>query len=600
MGPEDAREFLNVVNSVDDIVLKQWPAAYATLDPAHVTSVYEQTIAPLEQAGVYLASFIEADEGEPLHMTASLFAEAVQCFKEAAEYYLDCQYDSALALLREAHEHYADAELAARTPGIAPPSRLAEAVDYPKPPDPYPLHAEPAGTMVRLEPTSSPGAFIDALSVGPRRHNVLAVGPCGGIYQYASAMCAADGQVMELALSDHSTAPGDIGEAVVQLSVQDVLLIRDADTADARKVIWDSYARAIEARSLDLELGRSGRIAHMATEPFPILAHAPSGAVAERLKPWNVVLSGEEVDAFLGIPKGASPIPSQVSGAKGPPASIARALDRLQSLIGLAPVKNQVTEIIQLHRVSALRQARGLPAVSISRHLVFTGNPGTGKTTVARLVAELYAALGVLPEGSLTEVTRADLVGGFMGQTAMKTTEVVERAMGGILFIDEAYTLSRSKSGDDYGREAIDTLLKLMEDHRSELAVIAAGYPDEMQSFLDSNPGLRSRFPRTIWFPDYSEGELTEIFVQMVGQAGYVLGPGVTEVISSAFDSAPRGPGFGNGRLARDLFEAMVGRQAMRLSDIDPSHDELITLTTEDFAWVPPVPRHVGITPSQE
>jgi SpoVK/Ycf46/Vps4 family AAA+-type ATPase len=191
----------------------------------------------------------------------------------------------------------------------------------------------------------------------------------------------------------------------------------------------------------------------------------------------------------------------------------------------------------------------------------------------------------------LVEATRSDLVGGYVGQTAIKTDAVVRGAVGGVLFIDEAYSLTRSNSDNDYGREAVDTLVKLMEDNREDLAVIVAGYPEEMAEFIESNPGMTSRFPRTIRFDDYTDEQLLRIFLGFVRDGGYDAEPGVSDLVLHGLRRAARGSGFGNARLARDIFEHLVGRQAVRLSGGEPSDTDLITLRAVDFAWEPPALR---------
>jgi len=278
---------------------------------------------------------------------------------------------------------------------------------------------------------------------------------------------------------------------------------------------------------------------------------------------------------------GSAPVPE---GSADPPArDLDELLDELDALVGLAEVKREVRLVANLLQVQRLRHQRGLPVVASSRHLVFTGNPGTGKTTVARLLAQIYRTLGVVSRGHLVESDRSQLVAGYVGQTATKVTAAFDEADEGVLLIDEAYALVRG-SDTDFGREAIDTIVKLVEDRRDRLVVIVAGYPDEMQSFLEANPGLPSRFPRTIAFPDYSDDELIAIFEAQCATGGYRCDAGAADALRAEIEAIPRGKGFGNGRLVRNLFERAIERQASRLvDDADPTDLELTTLTSTDL-----------------
>jgi Holliday junction resolvasome RuvABC ATP-dependent DNA helicase subunit len=261
-------------------------------------------------------------------------------------------------------------------------------------------------------------------------------------------------------------------------------------------------------------------------------------------------------------------------------------LAELDQLVGLDHVKTEVRRLISLLRIQQLRAEHDLPVIETSRHLVFVGNPGTGKTTVARLLSQLYRSLGVVSRGHLVETDRADLVAGYVGQTAAKTQAVLESAMGGTLLIDEAYALARGGE-NDFGREAVDTLVKFMEDHRDDLAVVVAGYPAEMQTLIDTNPGLESRFARTLEFPDYSSEELVAIFELIAGAREYHLEPDATGRLVDVIEAEPRGRGFGNARFVRNVFEQAVSLQAVRLADVDrPNRDQLVTLEADDIAAV--------------
>ncbi|MGW6689044.1 right-handed parallel beta-helix repeat-containing protein [Streptomyces sp. NPDC054961] len=345
------------------------------------------------------------------------------------------------------------------------------------------------------------------------------------------------------------------------------------------------------------EFAEDGPVAEDCTsdESGPRLAaHSASGAVAAGERAGIRTVSAAQ--SPVAARPATGPVPTQRPADEADPAAGGPAagrgsgevLGQLDALVGLDSVKREVRALTDMIEVGRRRQRAGLKAASVRRHLVFTGSPGTGKTTVARLYGEILASLGVLERGHLVEVSRVDLVGEHIGSTAIRTQEAFDRARGGVLFIDEAYALAPEDSGRDFGREAIDTLVKLMEDHRDAVVVIVAGYTAEMDRFLTVNPGVASRFSRTITFGDYGPQELLRIVEQQTEEHEYRLGEKTAEALLTYFTDLPKGPAFGNGRTARQTFESMVERHAGRVAQLsEPSTDDLTLLFPQDLPAIP-------------
>jgi Cdc6-like AAA superfamily ATPase len=404
------------------------------------------------------------------------------------------------------------------------------------------------------------------------------------------ALAAAFGHRMPSGLGratpEHIRDAGLVAGRRAQLHVPSALLDVLA-AADAR----DSGGRAERYERLGAQIGHvvaaldllPSRTELEAIETFRATVRQAADGAAERAaaegRPEVAGTAGGDAGEPAAAPPGDHELP--------PPRSLDDLLAELDALIGLDDVKHEVHLVTNLLRVQQIRRERGLPVLDQSRHLIFTGNPGTGKTTVARLLAQIYRTLGVVEHGHLVETDRSGLVAGFVGQTATRVVEAFDRADGGVLLVDEAYSLVRGGE-NDFGREAIDAIVKLVEDRRDRLVVILTGYTDEMEALVSANPGMRSRFPKTIHFPDYSDDELVAIFETIGAKGHYGLDDGAERAVRRWLAAQPRDRGFGNGRLARNLFEAAVARQATRLVAIDhPTDGQLTTLTEADIPDVP-------------
>ncbi len=376
-------------------------------------------------------------------------------------------------------------------------------------------------------------------------------------------------------------------------------LVVSADCAGGTNHGWSYYRKAMDLAQLVVALdARPTETELRVLDEFRTML---VGTLDGRGVPKDIISGTPKLNGAPASSSAASTVATATAEATKPepaplppPEDLHDLLAELDALIGLAAVKAEVKLVANLLQIVKLRKERNLPVVDNSRHLVFTGNPGTGKTTVARLLARIYRTLGVVQRGHLVESDRSGLVAGFVGQTALKVTERFDEADGGVLLIDEAYALARGGERD-FGREAIDTLVKLIEDRRDSVVVIAAGYPDEMTEFIDANPGLRSRFPKTIRFEDYSDAELVSIFGTLCKKNRYEPTAAASIAVTEFFASQDRTKGFGNGRVARNLFEHSIAAQASRLMG-RPADANAVPLTDAELLALEPtdIPGYVA------